>query len=376
MIVDPSLWTAFHIAKDALIGALETPIPECGHILAYPPADREQFRSDVQRTIDALAEELRQIRLVQARLSETQNYLVKSVGEAQLALSPVGLPVELLESVVNYAAGPERHRTIIYLSHVCSRWRSIVLGERSLFTHADWNRWPTWLLELWCSRSRGAPLTIELRSRALERIEDAGEERYSQTLLATKPFWESIRVEGSASLDPARYDFLFSSPLPSLCQLEFHSTTLSFRKPIQFTILSSPHLRTLSVTGTVPRSEQSLSELRELTLVPTFRTPWYMWTEILRSVPSLVCLTLTSTAGLMMDLSGRHFTLPSLTSLVLMHERQPRSPPLFTSLLSVFSFPNLKSAKLVHFSNELYQSVPLLTALVSACIMVYSHLTN
>ena len=72
----------------------------------------------------------------------------------QMSLQPVGcLPPELIQEIVAWtAAGQlENYCQIFKLSHVSILWRNVVVGFSALFTHADWNGWPTLVIELWCS---------------------------------------------------------------------------------------------------------------------------------------------------------------------------------------------------------------------------------
>jgi hypothetical protein len=77
-----------------------------------------------------------------------------------------------------FVSNAEQRRTTMRLSHVSQGFRPTVLDVSWLFTDADWNDWPTPLLDLWCQRARAQPLTICLDSLILyRRNEGEGPER-------------------------------------------------------------------------------------------------------------------------------------------------------------------------------------------------------
>ena len=84
-----------------------------------------------------------------------------------MSLPPIEkLPPELIRDIVVHTIeGPWDH----HLSQVSKLWRDVVLGISALFTYADWDWWPIWLLDAWCSRAKAQLLTIRMR-RSLHRL--------------------------------------------------------------------------------------------------------------------------------------------------------------------------------------------------------------
>jgi len=70
-----------------------------------------------------------------------------------MSLRPIEtLPSEVIRMIVE---GPRPRHQIMYLSHVSHLWRDVVLGMISaLFIQANWQQWPTWLVD---ASSRASP---------------------------------------------------------------------------------------------------------------------------------------------------------------------------------------------------------------------------
>src|ERR1700733_9501151 len=173
MLVDPSLWAAFHQARDVLLNALRevssvndvhiTPSP----IRAIPPASTNSL-------IQAISEAEHEIETTQNELSSVRAYLAHNrVIVTNWSSSLATLPYELIQEIASYAIDPpHQHREIMWLSHVSKRWREAVLAMPQLFTAANWNAWPHPLVELWCQRAGTRPLNILLGDRAIQLLRD------------------------------------------------------------------------------------------------------------------------------------------------------------------------------------------------------------
>lgn len=111
-------------------------------------------------------------------------------------LSPIGyLPTEILLEIFAYALRPEDQGSIIKLSSVCDIWRRTISQESALFTHADWRRWPTWLLRSWTSRAQTRLLTVEVDERIEQRFDDvSGDLEFQALLFETASKWGAFYV--------------------------------------------------------------------------------------------------------------------------------------------------------------------------------------
>ena len=83
-----------------------------------------------------------------------------------------------------FVSNAEQRRTTMRLSHVSQGFRPTVLDVSWLFTDADWNDWPTPLLDLWCQRNwhgLTVPVSIDHSSQdpSFMRLE-AGMHQYTQ----------------------------------------------------------------------------------------------------------------------------------------------------------------------------------------------------
>lgn len=83
-----------------------------------------------------------------------------------MSLRAVGvLPPEVIREIVSHTiVGTHARRDIFFhLSHVSRLWREVVTGFSELFTEANWDKWPVWLLDTWCSRAGPHLLKFYLR---------------------------------------------------------------------------------------------------------------------------------------------------------------------------------------------------------------------
>jgi len=76
-----------------------------------------------------------------------------------------------MRGIISFAVDkPHEYHAILGLSQLSQSFRQTVLDMSWLFTQADWDRWPTPLLDMWCQRARAQPLTIDLSSRTVHRL--------------------------------------------------------------------------------------------------------------------------------------------------------------------------------------------------------------
>ncbi|KAF8311867.1 hypothetical protein DL93DRAFT_2082805 [Clavulina sp. PMI_390] len=173
---------------------------------------------------------------------------------------------------------------VIRLSHVCSSWRSLVLGTRVLFTEADWSKWPIEALVQWCYRAGTAPLSIRINQNTLIRIshavvttcegttnaidsgERSGAARFLWILESCLSRFSAIHFEAFTFSVPLSkslvLNFLFGSRLESL---ELLAVGILEQEPIFFP-LDAPRLQQLYIDTAVPQIACQLPHLSTLSV--------------------------------------------------------------------------------------------------------------
>lgn len=345
-----ALWAAFHSAKEALLLHLESPMPYTQHILLTPAAKRDIARVSLQGEIVQGKLDLLEMRSVQERFSHAAQLVVKRSERAQTLLSPcAGMPVEIVRQILLCALTPEEPRAIIRASSVCSTWRSVILKEPYLFTHADWNRWPNWLIKDWCCRARDRLLHVELGNRTpvpkvvyYQYYSD-----YDQLKAATSGLWGELRF---TSRQGFRREALVLPLLQSL-QIDYSQPKDDRPSVVPVTL---PNVRRIDIEGVALRPTLPLTNLVELSVTPLcdsedWGTYYSTWSQILRMSPALVKLTIRTSLdyeGFSVDPRAPPIAIPTLQSLTFVdddcgHHRS------FTSLLLAWSLPSLRQFRTV-----------------------------
>jgi len=260
MLVDPSLWTASHQARDALLNALRE-VPSVNDIYVHPPPIKAIPPASTKSLIQAISEAEHEIETAQNELSSVRSYLAHSHAiVTNWSSSLATLPYELIQDIVSYIiATPWRReikwlsREIMWLSRVSKRWREAVLAMPRLFTTANWNTWPHPLIELWCQRAGTQPLNISLGDRAIDQLRDKRGSELMRLLKSCTSQWgeleicfDDIRLKHEGVADAVQDLLLESTPL-------LHHLTLFTRKRENETTLfvlldSSPPLN-VSLSG-------------------------------------------------------------------------------------------------------------------------------
>jgi hypothetical protein len=195
MLVDPSLWTTFHQAKDALLNALRE-VPSVNDIHVTPPPIGAVPPASMNSLIQAISEAEHEIEIAQNELSSVQSYLAHSRAiVTNWSSSLAMLPYKLVQEIVAYAIiTPDQQHRIMWLSHVSKRWREAVLAMPWLFTTADWNAWPCPLVELWCQRAGTQPLNISLGDRAIDQLRDGRGSELMRLLNSCTSRWGELEI--------------------------------------------------------------------------------------------------------------------------------------------------------------------------------------
>lgn len=280
MTVDPSLWQAFHSAKDALLDALRSSAAETNypHVLSRPPTERSDALRIIHQGIAEFDEQQRQLESAKDDLSETIGCIARGVQRAHQSTSPVGvLPPELLRNIIHHSVDRQNHKEILSLASVCSLWRAVVHAERSLFAEANWANWNVELLDLWNARSRGCPLHVRINEKVSKRLSD---DRYAQILQSGLTRWASLSLEVlSDNFNVKPIQTLFNqSPLNSL-------KSLMYRIGLDDQLdLVAPNLISIQGRGPLPiLTPTPLAHLKHISLTPYQPGEWVFTQTFLNS---------------------------------------------------------------------------------------------
>lgn len=128
------------------------------------------------------------LRLVQRQIHSPNT---DSRGTAQHSPT-LSLPAELLREIFGYTS-PTDHDEVLALMSVCSTWRNAVLDITALFTSAEWDFWPVWLLRLWCQRAGQIGLEVVLNQEGIHRA--LADDQYASLVDDTNPRWQELFLE-------------------------------------------------------------------------------------------------------------------------------------------------------------------------------------
>lgn len=194
MTIDLAL-EALSSAKEAVLSALTASSPPLeSHLLYEAPHRRHNAKTrleahdgDIQRVCDKFDSVLR------SGLSA----LCAMRAQLHGILAPVRcLPPELLSHIFELALdGPQDRRNIMNLSHVCGAWRSCIHDISSLYTMADWNRWPSSACLEWSLRAQARSLSIKIHDRGLQRFLTISSSDVLDAVEATKGAWGALLYE-------------------------------------------------------------------------------------------------------------------------------------------------------------------------------------
>lgn len=165
MLVDDIFWLQFRQAKTSLFGALLNP-STTNHVLSVPPSLRDTTRTETNNLISSLLEVEHELEAFQNEAKRVRESVSRQRAAAETSLRPIGmLPSELIHEVVSHiVATASSYRQIFYLSHISKIWRQVVIEFSALFTEANWEKWPVWLVDTWCSRAGPHLLKVHLQN--------------------------------------------------------------------------------------------------------------------------------------------------------------------------------------------------------------------
>ena len=337
MPVDDSMWLPFRQAKTAFLAALfdrhqslSTHAPA-----ALPSPQHRPVRTEVDALISSLEELDDELKDVQREMQQVRNSLFQQKAAAITSLQPIAmLPPEIIRKIaVHTIEGPYAYRQIMFLSQVSKLWRDVVLGISALFTQANWDQWPFWLVDAWCSRAGSHLLTIRMGEDLLLRMDDVSGDPYHALLnkLAVQVGKLELSCEGMSR--PA--SGVLGLRMPSLQHLD-----ISHGDPVVKSEIFSM-LRALKLIMSKPVIPTPLPHVTRLRYVGSFDHLREDGAHILSQLPHLQHLAFTLISGIQ-RVTEQHILLPSLISLEVSWAGNANANA-FLFVLNVLSLPELQT---------------------------------
>lgn len=348
MLVDRSVTAQFDVAEDSLLVGLgascDSSALQCA--ISSGTADRQFARATTFELVKSIKNNQQHSQMVQRELERAQTYTLKLCAHVPKPSSPCGaLPVEILCKIFYNAVGdPSNHQTIRSIAGVSDLWRAVVLSMSLLFVQADWDRWPTSLLELWCARANRRPLTVKLGELGVTRVVQRQPSDFNRLLESSKAAWEVLEVRmghiGQSERD-ALVEVLLNNGLVSLQCLRL-SVPRSYAPTVAPMRANLPMLREVHLEGVAIHSAKPSITLRHVTINLSNLLSWSDWTQILHPLSGLTTLALTNIRPANLSLQSR-LELPELTALRL---DSSSSDGTIANLLGSLSLPNAHSVVL------------------------------
>jgi len=205
------------------------------------------------------------------------------------------LPPELMRGIIFFAVGdPDEHHAILQLSQVSRSLRQTVLNMSWLFTEANWDCWPTPLLDLWCQRAGAQLLTVSLSPWTICRLAD-GEAPELQALLESySRRWGTLMFETTS--DEGCIHFL-ERLLQCACPL-LHTIRglgdIGYRKTLHLHPDCVPSLQALSLSRIWLAFSTPSTSVTELTCTCTHPTDWSPFLDAVKGCHLIRRLTIKS----------------------------------------------------------------------------------
>lgn len=298
------------------------------------------------------------------------------------------LPFEVLRETILHLADSKNQPRTISLSHVSSVWRAVTASCTLLFVEADWDEWPDWLIELWCTRAKGGSLRVMLGWKAMIRLsdaldderreEDGDSDSFLATLDRTRSSWALLSAHCSntcCSMDRKshqRRDQFLLDKIPQLEILSYSNCAYAIDQPVRITT-PLPELRELEVAGiassplacypnlsviTVPLADLVFNDLSNLS-----------WGAFLSELPPSSTLKELRISDLWIDISDWPPNIPiSLPSIEILKIQSLNASLRLTSLFLSSRIPNLRSLTLPHFPDNEEIFVALLPGCLQALV--------
>jgi len=260
MVLDDSVWLT------SLFGALlnRSQSPSV-HVFSAPPSQRDATRTKTNKMISSFLEVEHELKVVQQEVQRVYDSVSRERIAAEMSLCPVGaLPPEVIREIVSHTiVGTHAYRDIFRLSHVSRLWRDVVIGFSALFTEANWDEWPAWLVDTWCARADPHLLKVYLEHPARGMSSDADQPSIHALLRKVSMQVSKLQVVTSPRDHQTVNDAaggVFDLHMPSLQYLNAKAVT---KKAPSFNLHAgnAPTLRVLEVTDSVLRISAPLTNV-------------------------------------------------------------------------------------------------------------------
>jgi len=268
----------------------------------------------------------------------------------RLSSSVAALPLELMRDIISFTVvSADQRDSIMILSQVSQKFRLAVLDLSWLFTDADWNKWPTPFLDLWCQRARIQPLTVYLTNPTICRL-DCGEAPQLKSLLESySQRWGTLRLDIDSAADSAPFvGELLHRGCPSLHTLNLGCNNHPFiaASTIHFQIGRFPLLRALRLDGISPDFSEPPVSVTELAFSCRDTKELPRQLRLVRSCHLIQRLTIDFTrwcrVRYFIPFPATKAILPSLIYLEL-REIWAATPDVISQFLGCCDVPNLES---------------------------------
>ena len=267
------------------------------------------------------------------------------------------LPPELMRGIISFAVDdPSEHYEILGLSQVSRSFQQTVLDMSWLFTEADWDFWPTPLLDTWCQSAHAQPLAVSLSPLTIHSL-TVGEAPELKALLESySQHWGTLlfKVHPQRSDKDRKYirfvERLLQCSCPWLHTID--GRTLAHSPSTEFTTLHLrpvclPSLQTLHLHNIRTVFSASPTSVTELAHNCSYPEHWSPLLEAVKSCRLIQRLTIDA-----LDYYGRNsitspaasaeVVLPSLTLLEL-RGLTVNLAPVISQFLSYCDIPKLES---------------------------------
>ena len=281
---------------------------------AFPSSPRRVVRTEVDELVSSLDDLENELNDVQREIQKVRNSLSQQKTAAMMSLQPIGmLPPEMIRKIVFHAVeGPHDYLQIARLLQVSKLWRDVVLDISSLFSQANWAKWPISQVEMWCSRAKPHLLTIYMCDTLLRMLGSAygGPRRELLRKVAAQIGHLDIFCDNHSN--PSLLDM----QMPSLKLLNIRNADSAHG---EFRIQSEnvPMLRVLKLTMSKPKFLTPLTSVTHFHYYNLLYVLPKSGTQIFSKLPNLQHLALTLLAFPAPRSSMPRIALPLLTSLEL-----------------------------------------------------------
>jgi len=229
------------------------------------------------------------LRAINGRTNEKDNALMYTIvnkkklrqqmGTKALSSPIAMLPPELMRGVIRFVVSSYERHAILQLSQVSRSFRQTVLDMSWLFTIANWDRWSTSLLDLWCQRARAQPLTVSLSEGIIHCLTDGKAPELKALWESYSRHWGTLILQICPGADGGGMIRFVERLLQCACPLLRTITIIcegyaSSAIPLHLHPDCLPSLQALYLDGILPISSTSLTSVTEFTFSCQSEKDW------------------------------------------------------------------------------------------------------